>query len=109
MRTLSIVALSTAAITTGAQSAVADPRIDIDGESCREVRRIVADTGAAVLRYTSRQSDRILYDRFVASSYFCQPGEEALPETVFRREGTCRLLTCQVPDHQNRFRPWIIR
>ncbi|MCP1199832.1 hypothetical protein [Notoacmeibacter sp. MSK16QG-6] len=110
MRTFSIAILSFVLFAAGSQAAFAAPRINIDGASCRDARRIVAQNGAAILRYSSRQSNRLLYDRFVADSYFCQSDEVALPKTIFRREGTCRLLTCQIPDYEDRFRrPWIFR
>ncbi|RLQ88297.1 hypothetical protein [Notoacmeibacter ruber] len=101
MRKLPLTIIVFGLMATASAAAPGDPRINVDGMSCREVRNVVARTGAAILRYSSRQSDRILYDRFVADDHFCQPGELAIGETVFRREGKCRLLTCQIPERDN--------
>lgn len=105
MKRLSITLLAIGLSAAVTHAAPGDPRINIDGASCGEARQIVRDTGAAILRYSSRQSDRILYDRFVADSRFCQPSEIARPKTIFRREGACRLLTCQMPDYDDRIWP----
>ncbi len=105
MRILSGAVLAATLFSFAAQAAPGDPRINIDGASCNDVRRIVDRNGAAILRYASSQSDRVLFDRFVVHSGFCMAGEAALPKTIFRREGPCRLLTCQMPDYEDRVFP----
>ncbi len=72
-------------------------RYDIVSMRCSEVQSVVARDGAAILRYPSAKgSGMTLYDRFVADSNYCDPGDYAKPAFVPTRDNaSCVVHNCQ--------------
>ena len=72
-------------------------RYNSEGMSCAQAQAIVQSEGAAILRYRSLRNPSLpLYDRYVASSFYCQPDEYAkvigIPTADSRQ---CPVYKCQ--------------
>ena len=80
--------------------ATALERFRSDKLPCASVQQTLDQAGAAVIQYPSMKVDNyLLYDRYVASSTFCRPGETTVPATVVALDSlSCSVLTCMHED-----------
>ncbi|BCH59995.1 hypothetical protein RvVAR0630_26190 [Agrobacterium vitis] len=85
------------AISLWGSSALAIERYNSTTLACENVRQILRDQGAAVLRYPSKRVPGMaLYDRYVRNTNSCSPGEYAERATVPTRDNpACPVLNCK--------------
>lgn len=79
-------------------SAQAINRYNVNTMSCNQVHGIIAQEGAAILRYPSPRTGITLYDRYVASDYFCDAYE--YPEQTYIPTAdtpSCPVYHCKRP------------
>ena len=83
-------------------------RYNVNTMQCRDVQTIVQQQGAAILRYPSKRVQGMtLYDRYVANSGWCEPGEWAKPGWVPTADrAKCPVRHCEDIDYwdDGRFR-----
>lgn len=65
-----------------ATDAFAITRHDITNMSCANVQATVKAEGASILRYRSKTSGQMLFDRYVRDSSFCAPGDISTAASV---------------------------
>lgn len=102
-KTLSVLAAASALIAV-ALPAHATVRVNTLSRTCDAVQSIIAQNGAAILRYNStRRPDLPLYDRYVADVRFCVFGERTKREYVPTRDvPSCPVLSCIRPERERR-------
>jgi hypothetical protein len=85
-------------------------RYDPTRMSCARLQETVAREGAVILRYSSRTVPGLpLYDRYVASTRFCNWGEVRDPAYVPTLDAkSCQVYKCKRPDIDHRFRRRLI-
>jgi hypothetical protein len=71
-----------ACMTLVAFPAAAISRYNSESLSCARVHAIIRSEGAAIMRYPSKFTGNILYDRYVADSRFCVSGKYAQSTTI---------------------------
>lgn len=78
-------------------NAMAINRYNVTTMPCENVRQILRDQGAAILRYPSTKvSGMTLYDRYVRSSQACDYDEYAERATVPTKDNLkCPVLNCK--------------
>lgn len=81
-------------------------RVETMGRTCGQVKALLENEGAAILRYPSkRNTGMMLYDRYVANRHACLMGEITQRATVPTRDtGSCPVLKCHRPDYDDEFR-----
>lgn len=62
--------------------AAAISRYNSERLSCAQVHAIIRNEGAAIMRYPSRFTGNILYDRYVADSSLCVLGKYAQSTSI---------------------------
>lgn len=104
-RTLQRTILAVVAAATLATPALAISRVDTQNRSCAQVKGIVQSQGAAILRYPSKRSNQILYDRYVRNRHSCLLGEITKRATVPTADTEhCPVLKCYRPDRDKRMK-----
>lgn len=81
-----------------AGESLAISRYETANKSCRELRAIVLREGAAILRWRSRRTGIVLYDRFVRNMDFCPAGQITDGSSVPAADGSCWLPKCVEPE-----------
>ena len=101
---LSHLAIMTIATMTLAEPALAISRYNSTSLTCDQVRQLLVNEGAAILRYPSpRVKDMTLYDRYVTRNAMCDPHEYADRAYVPTRDtDRCPVLNCQDYDPGSR-------
>lgn len=81
-------------------------RVETTGRTCGQVKALLDNEGAAILRYPSkRNKGMVLYDRYVANRHSCVMGEVTQRATVPTSDtGACPVLKCYRPDYDDEFR-----
>jgi hypothetical protein len=98
-------ALALVATAMLASPALAISRVETTGKSCAQVKSIVQSQGAAILRYHSKRSGQILYDRYVRNRHSCVLGEITKRATVPTADAAhCPVLKCYRPDRDRRMK-----
>ncbi|MBK8457256.1 MAG: hypothetical protein IPL47_09250 [Phyllobacteriaceae bacterium] len=97
MRALVIIAVTLAGF--AATPAFAIKRYNADKLACGEIRSIIANDGAAIMRYRSkRDPSLVLYDRYVRDRFFCAWREDAVPAWIPSRDkASCLVRRCEIP------------
>lgn len=92
------------AILTMTAQSQAISRVNTLDHTCGEVKQIVRQQGAAILRYPSKRvPDLVLYDRYVANRHFCVMGEITKRDFVpTGDQKSCLVLKCFRPDYDDR-------
>lgn len=100
---LGIALFAVAATLTLAGPASAISRIQTTGQSCAAIKQMLANEGAAILRYPSRRTPGItLYDRYVANANSCLQGEVMQRASVPAKDtNSCPVLRCFRPDYDD--------
>ncbi|WP_193174994.1 hypothetical protein [Oricola nitratireducens] len=58
-------------------------RIRADENTCAKIQETLQSAGALIIQYPSaRVANLLLYDRYVSSCAYCDPGEDVAPATV---------------------------
>ncbi|EDQ33993.2 hypothetical protein HPDFL43_06050 [Hoeflea phototrophica DFL-43] len=102
-RRLGIALFSVVATVALAGPASAISRIQTTGQSCAAIKQVLANEGAAILRYPSKRTPGItLYDRYVANANSCLQGEVTQRATVPAKDtNSCAVLRCFRPDYDD--------
>jgi hypothetical protein len=79
-------------LVAGEASAIS--RYDVDNMSCSKVKTILKSEGAAILRYRSKRSGAMLYDRYVQSRSACYGNETTEYASVPTADGSCSVRRC---------------
>lgn len=81
-------------------------RVETMGRTCGQVKALLQNEGAAILRYPSKRNTGIvLYDRYVANRHSCVMGEITERASVPTSDtGSCPVLKCYRPDYDDDFR-----
>lgn len=81
--------------------ALAIERYNADKLDCAEIRSIIDEDGAAIMRYRSKRNPSlVLYDRYVRDRFFCTWREDAVPAWIPSRDkASCRVRRCETPVH----------
>lgn len=94
MRAAVATALTLAGLAITPASAI--NRYNADQLACAEIRAIIRDDGAAIMRYRSkRDPSLVLYDRYVRDRFFCAWREDV--ETAWipsQDKAQCRVWRC---------------
>jgi hypothetical protein len=92
-----------------AGEAQAISRYDPTRMSCERVQSTVAANGAVILRYRSQHNRSLtLYDRYVASGRFCNPGEVRTRAYVPSADlNSCPVYNCKRLDLDSRHRRFV--
>lgn len=93
-----ILALAAAASVL-ASPVAAIQRYNADRLSCAEIRGIIRDDGAAIMRYRSKMNPSlVLYDRYVRDRFFCTWREDAVRAWIPSNDRErCGVLKCDTP------------
>ena len=102
-RTLSRALLAITASAMLATPALAISRVNTANASCASVKGVLQREGAAILRYPSSRSNKILYDRYVSNRHSCILGEITKRATVPTADTAhCPVLKCYRTDRDRR-------
>lgn len=84
-----------------ATPAAAIKRYNADKLTCAEIRAIIGEDGAAIMRHRSKTNPSlILYDRYVRDRFFCLWREDAVPAWIPSKDkASCRVRRCDTPIH----------
>lgn len=98
------VILAAMALTLVAGEASAVPRYQTMRMYCEDVRAVLQDEGAAILRWQSKRNPGLpLYGRYVSDGRYCELGEVSTFASVpTRDDATCPVRKCIRPDHFER-------
>jgi hypothetical protein len=98
-----------ACLTIASFEAFAISRYDPTRMSCGQVRATIAREGAVILRYRSPRSGVVLYDRYVRSGRYCEPGEvrnrRSVPTADMR---ACPVYNCKQAEFDDPMRRFIL-
>ncbi|WP_244598179.1 hypothetical protein [Pseudohoeflea suaedae] len=102
-RRLSRALLAITASAMLATPALAISRVNTANASCAAVKGVLQREGAAILRYPSSRSNKLLYDRYVSNRHSCILGEITKRATVPTADTAhCPVLKCYRPDRDRR-------
>jgi len=99
-----LLALLAAGLASTPASAIS--RYQTSAMECSQVRAVLRQEGAAILRWTSQRNRGLpLYGRYVSDGRFCEFGEIATFASVPTRDDrSCQVRKCIRPDNERPFR-----